>query len=83
MCRIWTCRYKASSLTLIPRIPDEVTTLVQQFGVRWGAYRLFISSNGVPSSGITAVTVNGIPVETASWIDGVYCDSDICGRSPC
>lgn len=51
--------YDAKSLTLLPHLPDSLTQVVQKFGVRWGPYRLFISSEGVRSSGIGAVTLNG------------------------
>lgn len=51
--------YTADTLTLIPHIPDNVTTLKQNFGIRWGAYMLFINTTGVRSSGIASVTIPG------------------------
>jgi hypothetical protein len=38
-------------------MPDNVTALTQRFPIRWGAFRMFISTAGVRSSGIAAVTV--------------------------
>ena len=51
--------YKARSLTLVPHLPGNITSLDQRFAIRWGPYRLFVSSSGVPSSGIAAVLING------------------------
>ena len=51
--------YEATTLELVPHQPDNITQVQQNFGVRWGPYRLFISAVGVRSSGIAAVTVNG------------------------
>ena len=49
----------AKTLTLLPHLPDNITSLEQKFPIRWGAYRLWISCSGVRSSGIQSVTVNG------------------------
>ena len=68
---LW-CRYAANSLTLIPHLPDTVTTLKQNFGVRWGPYRLFIATTGVPSSGIASVAINGVPVTASSGISHTF-----------
>ena len=38
--------FTAEDLTLVPKYPQNITALVQKFGVRWGAYRLFISTKG-------------------------------------
>ena len=51
--------YEATTLELVPHQPDNITQVTQDFGVRWGPYRLFISAVGVRSSGIAAVAVNG------------------------
>eukprot|EP00750_Incisomonas_marina_P009196 INCI15842.4.p1 GENE.INCI15842.4~~INCI15842.4.p1 ORF type:complete len:1009 (+),score=144.97 INCI15842.4:571-3597(+) len=64
--------YAANSLTLIPHLPDTVTTLKQNFGVRWGPYRLFIATTGVPSSGIASVAINGVPVTASSGISHTF-----------
>eukprot|EP00042_Codosiga_hollandica_P038236 m.309148 g.309148 ORF g.309148 m.309148 type:complete len:926 (+) comp55339_c0_seq1:5-2782(+) len=52
--------YQAFTLTLIPHVPTNVTQLQQNFGIRWGAYMLFIDCSGNSSSGIQQVTINGI-----------------------
>ena len=62
-------RYTSTSLTLIPHLPDSVTVLRQNFGARWGPYRLRVSTAGVASSGIRSVAINGVPV-TSSGKDG-------------
>ena len=54
--------YSASSLVLIPHIPDALTAFAQKFVVRWGPYSLRISTTGVRSSGIKSATINGQPV---------------------
>jgi len=59
--------YTAVTLTLIPHVPDTLTTLEQNFGIRWGAYRLFLRTEGVRSSGVAAVTVNGISLPATSF----------------
>ena len=51
--------YSSESLTLVPHLPPNISALEQKFGVRWGAYRLFISTNGMPGSGIQSVSLNG------------------------
>ncbi|MBN1807303.1 MAG: hypothetical protein JW837_18805 [Sedimentisphaerales bacterium] len=48
--------YSADSLKLIPHVPPKVTKLKQNFPIRFGRKKLFISSTG--SGGITAVKVN-------------------------
>ena len=54
--------YKADTLQLLPHLPDSITALEQNFGIRWGSYRLWISATGVRSSGIAAVEVDGKPL---------------------
>jgi hypothetical protein len=61
--------YAADSITLLPHVPDEVTAVAQKFGVRWGPYRIWLSSEGVRSAGIAAVTVNGTAVAAAAFND--------------
>jgi len=51
--------FTSTTLTFVPHAPDNITALTQKFGVRWGAYRLFISTKGFRSSGINAVSING------------------------
>ena len=43
--------YTSTTLTFVPHAPENITALTQKFGVRWGAYRLFISTKGFRSSG--------------------------------
>lgn len=50
-------RYSAEGLTLTPRIPPGITSLRQQFPIRFGSKRLFLSTAG--QGAITAVRVNG------------------------
>ena len=53
--------YDATSLTLLPHHPDNITSLVMPgFGARWGPYRVAVTTSGVRSSGIAAVTVDGM-----------------------
>ena len=56
--------YTATSLALVPHVPDDVTSLRQKFPIRWGAYRLMLSVTGIRSSGIANATVNGVAVKT-------------------
>ena len=58
--------YDAVSLTLKPLIPDTITALSQNFGVRWGPYSLRLSTAGVRSSGIASVSLNGQQVSRSS-----------------
>jgi hypothetical protein len=58
--------YTATDLTLLPHLPDNVTVLDQKFPIRWGPYRLFISTVGVRSSGIASVTINGTAITPTS-----------------
>jgi hypothetical protein len=51
--------YSSTNMTLIPHIPDNATSYTQNFGVRWGPYRIFLSTAGVRSSGIASFTING------------------------
>jgi hypothetical protein len=51
--------YSADALVMTPHVPDNVTMLAQRFPIRWGPYRLYISTSGVRSSGIAIVTVAG------------------------
>ena len=51
--------YGATSLQLIPHHPDNITQIAQNFGIRWGPYRIFMSASGVRSSGIASVEING------------------------
>lgn len=53
--------YSSATLTLIPHLPDNVTTYEQNFGVRWGPYRIFLSTSGVTSSGVASLSINGAP----------------------
>lgn len=62
----WLDRYGAKSLTLIPHVPATVMSLEQKFGVRWGAYRMFISTSGNVSYGISIVTINGTALNSSS-----------------
>ena len=55
--------YTATTLALVPHLPDSVTALEQKFPIRWGAYRLMLSVSGVRSSGIASATVNGAAVK--------------------
>lgn len=55
--------YGATSLQLIPHQPDNITEIIQHFGIRWGPYRIFISASGVRSSGIVAVELTGAPLK--------------------
>ena len=59
--------YTATTLTLKPLVPDTITSLTQKFGVRWGPYKLQISTSGVRSSGIASVTVNKQPLPPAAF----------------
>ena len=55
--------YDATSLTLLPHGPDNVTSLqMPGFGARWGPYRVAVTTTGVRSSGIASVTVDGLPL---------------------
>ena len=54
--------YAADTLLLLPHLPDSITALTQHFGVRWGSYRLHLSTVGLRSSGIASVEVNGKPL---------------------
>lgn len=46
--------FTSTTLTFVPHAPDNITALTQKFGVRWGAYRLYISTKGFRSSGTSA-----------------------------
>eukprot|EP01047_Picozoa_sp_COSAG01_P002287 COSAG01_NODE_60_length_29981_cov_23.262533_12_plen_365_part_00 len=59
--------YDAISLTLKPLVPDTVTALSQNFGVRWGPYSLRLSTAGVRSSGIASVSLNGQQLKASSF----------------
>jgi hypothetical protein len=50
--------YTAETLTLLPHLSDNITVLKQNFGIRWGAYMLFIDTDGLRSSGIAKVMLN-------------------------
>ena len=54
--------YKADTLELLPHLPDSIAALEQNFGIRWGSYRLWFSATGVCSSGIASVEVDGKPL---------------------
>ena len=54
--------YSVDSLTLIPHIPPKITKLKQNFPIRFGRKKLFISTTG--SGVVTAVTVNNKPWES-------------------
>eukprot|EP00052_Salpingoeca_macrocollata_P027203 m.257348 g.257348 ORF g.257348 m.257348 type:complete len:740 (-) comp22707_c0_seq3:50-2269(-) len=54
--------YAADTLTLVPHLPDNITALTQSFGVRWGAYRIFLATRGVRSAGLVHATLNGQPL---------------------
>eukprot|EP00041_Stephanoeca_diplocostata_P016402 m.322710 g.322710 ORF g.322710 m.322710 type:complete len:705 (+) comp20357_c0_seq8:1156-3270(+) len=57
--------YTATSLTLIPRVPDNITAMQQKFGIRWGPYSIRISTTGIASTGIVNVSLNGQPLTSA------------------
>ena len=59
--------YSAFTLTLLPHFPDDITQLNQKFGIRWGAYTLFISTKGIRSSGIANLTINGNTVAPSTF----------------
>lgn len=52
----------ADSLTLIPHIPSEITKLSQNFPIRFGRKKLFVSTAGFGP--VTAVKVNSKPWES-------------------
>lgn len=54
--------FRAESLLIIPHIPANITELEQRFGMRWGAHRLWISTRGAPSHGVSGVLINGASV---------------------
>jgi hypothetical protein len=54
--------YTSTSLTLVPHQPDNVTSLDQNFPVRWGPYALFVATEGTRSSGVESVTLDGVPL---------------------
>jgi hypothetical protein len=56
--------YKADGLTLVPHIPPTITQLRQEFPIRFGAKRLYISTAG--AGPITRVLVNGTPWDAVS-----------------
>ena len=51
--------YRADGLTIIPHIPPRIADLEQDFPIRFGAKRLWLSTAG--SGPITSVLVNGEP----------------------
>ena len=55
--------YEAATLTLTPQLPDDVTSLAQHYSARWGAYRIALTFDGICSSGIASVTLNGVPLK--------------------
>eukprot|EP00658_Telonema_sp_P-2_P073406 TRINITY_DN6245_c0_g1_i1.p1 TRINITY_DN6245_c0_g1~~TRINITY_DN6245_c0_g1_i1.p1 ORF type:complete len:458 (-),score=89.20 TRINITY_DN6245_c0_g1_i1:302-1675(-) len=54
--------YTSTTLCLVPHQPDNITSIDQGWGARWGPYRVFLKAHGVRSSGIGAVTINGVPL---------------------
>ena len=54
--------FRATTLELVPRIPAAITELHQHFGVRWGAYRIFIAAHGPPTTPISSVLINNASV---------------------
>ena len=54
--------YKADRLVLMPHIPPTITALEQQFPIRFGRKRLYLSASG--AGPVTSVTVNGVPHES-------------------
>ena len=78
--------YKSTNLTLHPRLPPGVSTLVQKFPVRWGTGQLFFtlqqSSNGgsssssskpqagAPDGAVVGVTINGTACSSCVAADG-------------
>jgi hypothetical protein len=53
--------YTATTLTLTPHVPGNLTSLSQLFPIRWGPHNFYVSTSGVCSSGITSVTMDGAP----------------------
>jgi len=51
--------YRADGLTLLPHIPPGITRLEQRFPVRFGAKRLYLSTEG--RGPLTGVWINGKP----------------------
>ena len=47
--------YAASTLTVLPHIPTNITRLEQNVGIRFGAYMLFFDTTGIPTSAIAQV----------------------------
>ena len=56
--------YAADQLLLVPHFPDNLTSLEQRFGIRWGPYRIWIQSKGIRSSGIASVSLNGVAISS-------------------
>eukprot|EP00937_MAST-01D_sp_MAST-1D-sp2_P002666 g2666.t1 len=74
--------YSATSLTLLPHQPDRITRLEQKFGVRWGPYRLYLSTAGVRSSGVLSVTINGVAAPAAHSINATAVVLDFAAMPP-
>eukprot|EP01051_Picozoa_sp_SAG22_P009830 SAG22_NODE_848_length_6859_cov_5.488905_3_plen_1824_part_00 len=51
--------FRAHELVLIPHLPRTITAVQQKFGIRWGAYRLFVDTTGSPDGKITDLKING------------------------
>jgi len=51
--------YRAEGLTLVPHIPPTITELEQQFPIRFGSKKLYLSTAGAGT--ITSVWLNGEP----------------------
>lgn len=62
---LWAPVYAASSLTLTPALPLNITTLVQHFPLVWGGYLIFIDTVG--SGPIVGATVDGAPLPASQW----------------
>lgn len=54
--------YTASALFIVPHLPANITSLELKFPIRWGAYRLYVSTSGLPTSGIASATLNGTAI---------------------
>jgi len=61
---LWDPVYEHHVLTLRPHLPGNFTSFQQNFPLRWGPYRLYLSAFGVVTAGITQVTINGM-----NWTD--------------
>jgi hypothetical protein len=54
--------YNATHLVLTPHIPQNLSSLTQQFPLRWGTMLLTVSMRGAVAQGISSATLNGQPL---------------------